>query len=298
MGVRRMTAAVVVECGDQLGECPVWDPARSELLWTDIHGRRLHRLTSDGSSVELALDDRLCSFAVSVEGDLVAAFTKRLARLDRDTGVVHELHPVETELAATRCNDGRPDRHGGYVFGTMDEQNDPRQPLGSFYHWDAGAGSALIHHGVAIANGLCFSPDGLTIYYADTPRGTIWQARYDPESGRLDDAGVFVGPDPDVPGDTGSPDGSAVDETGCVWNARWGAWGIARYTPDGVLDTIVDVPVPQPSAVTFGGDDLGTLYITTAREYMTSSDPRYELSGALFAVTPGVTGIADTPVRV
>jgi L-arabinonolactonase len=298
MGVRRMTAEVVVECGDELGECPVWDPGRSELLWTDIHGRRLHRLTSDGAAFELALDDRLCSFAVAGGGDLVAAFTKRVARLDRYTGAAHELHPVETELAATRCNDGRPDRHGGFVFGTMDEQNDPRQSLGSFYHWDAERGPKLIRAGVAIANGVCFSPDGLTIYYADSPLGTIWRASYEPVTGIADDESVFVGPDPDVPGDTGSPDGSAVDENGCIWNARWGAWGIARFTPAGVLDTIIDVPVPQPSAVAFGGDDLGTLYITTAREHMQPGDPRYELSGALFAVTPGVTGIADTPVRV
>jgi L-arabinonolactonase len=180
----------------------------------------------------------------------------------------------------------------------MDEEHDPHQPLGSFYHWDVERGPKAIHGGVAIANGLCFSPDGLTIHYADSPRGTIWRARYDPDTGTPHDERVFVGPDPDVPGDTGSPDGSAVDETGCVWNARWGAWGIARFTPEGVLDTIIDVPVPQPSAVTFGGDDLDTLYITTAREHMRPSDPRYELSGALFAVTPGVTGIADTPVRV
>jgi L-arabinonolactonase len=298
MGVRRMTAEVVVEYGDELGECPVWDPRRSELLWTDIHGRRLHRLTSEGAASELALDDKLCSFAVAAGGDLVAAFTKRVARLDRDTGAVRELHPVETALPATRCNDGRPDRHGGFVFGTMDEQNDPRQTLGSFYHWDAQRGPTLIRAGVAIANGLCFSPDGLTIYYADSPLGTIWRASYDPVTGIAADESVFAGPDPDVPGDTGSPDGSAVDEHGCIWNARWGAWGIARFTPDGVLDTIIDVPVPQPSAVAFGGDDLGTLYITTAREHMAPGDPRYELSGALFAVTPGVTGIADTPVRV
>ena len=298
MGVRRMTAAVVVESCDELGECPVWDPVRSELLWTDIHGRRLHRLTSDGATAELALDDRLCSFAVTVEGDLLAAFTKRVARLDRDTGAVRELHGIEIDLAATRCNDGRPDRHGGFVFGTMDEQHDPHQPLGSFYHWDVDRGPIVIHSGVAIANGLCFSPDGLTIHYADSPLATIWQARYEPESGQVHEARVLVGPDPEIPGDTGSPDGSAVDESGCIWNARWGAWGIARFTPDGVLDTIVDVPVPQPSAVTFGGDDLDTLFITTAREHMSPSDPRFELSGALFAVAPGVTGIADTPVRL
>jgi L-arabinonolactonase len=293
-----MTAWLVVESGDELGECPVWDPVRSELLWTDIHGRRLHRLTDAGSASVLALDDRLCSFAVTSEGDLVAALTKRVARLDRDTGTLRDLHPVETDLAATRCNDGRPDRHGGFVFGTMDEEHDPRQPLGSFYHWDVERGPKAIHGGVAIANGLCFSPDGLTIHYADSPLGTIWRARYDPDTGAPHDERVFVGPDADVPGDTGSPDGSAVDETGCVWNARWGAWGIARFTPEGVLDTIIDVPVPQPSAVTFGGDDLDTLYITTAREHMRPGDPRYALSGALFAVTPGVTGIADTPVRV
>ena len=234
MGVRRMTAAVVIESGNELGECPVWDPIRSELLWTDIHGRRLHRLASDGTVSELALDDRLCSFATTVDGDLVAAFTKRIARLDRDTGVVRELNPIETDLDATRCNDGRPDRHGGYVFGTMDDQHDPRQPLGSFYHWDVERGPQSIRPGVAIANGLCFSPDGLTIYYADTPVGTIWTARYDPESGHIHDERVLVAPDPEVPGDTGAPDGSTVDESGCIWNARWGAWGIARFTPDGV----------------------------------------------------------------
>lgn len=298
MGVRRMTAAVVVECDDELGECPVWDAGRSELLWTDIHGRRLHRLMSDGEVVDVALDDRLCSFAVSEGGDLVAAFAKHLARLDRASGAAFDLHPVERGVDATRCNDGRPDRHGGFVFGTMDEEHDPRQSLGSFYHWDADRGPTVIRPGVAIANGLCFSPDGLTIYFADSPLRTMWQARYDPESGHLYDERVFVTHDSEVPGDTGSPDGAAVDENGCIWNARWGAWGIARFTPEGVLDTIIDVPVPQPSAVAFGGDDLGTLYITTAREHMTPSDPRYALSGALFAVTPGVTGIADTPVRL
>ena len=177
MGVRRMTAAVVVEGGDQLGECPVWDPGRSELLWTDIQGRRLHRLTWTGrpSSWRSTID---CAASPSPSTAIWwRRSATRVARLDRDTGAVREVHPVETELAATRCNDGRPDRHGGFVFGTMDEQNDPRQALGSFYHWDAGTGPALIHHGVAIANGLCFSPDGLTIYYADTPLDTIWQAR-------------------------------------------------------------------------------------------------------------------------
>ena len=210
---------------------------------------------------------------------------------------MHELLPVESDLAGTRCNDGRPDRHEGFVFGTMDDHGDPRQPLGAFYRWDVEGGLTALRAGVTISNGLCFAPDGLTIYYADSPLGTIWQARYDPDSGQIHDERVFVEPDPQVPGATGSPDGSAVDDTGCVWNARWGAWCIARFRPDGVLDTIIDVPVPQPSAVTFGGDDLATLYITTAREHMRPGDPRYELSGALFAVTPGVTGIADTPVR-
>ncbi|MGH9133459.1 MAG: SMP-30/gluconolactonase/LRE family protein [Ilumatobacteraceae bacterium] len=291
-----MTAAVVVECGDELGECPVWDPNRSELLWTDIHGRRLHRLGTDGSTVDVALDDRLCSFAVTTEGDLLAAFTKQLVRLDRVSGAARDLQAIEPDLAATRCNDGRPDRHGGFVFGTMDERNEPRQPLGSFHHWHVEHGVTVIRPGVLVSNGLCFSPDGLTIHYADSPLGTIWKARYDPGTGEIHDERVLVGPDPGVPGDTGSPDGSAVDAEGCIWNARWGAWGVARFTPDGALDTIIDVPVPQPSAVTFGGDDLGTLYITTGREHMQPGDARYELSGSLFAVTPGVAGIADTPV--
>ena len=300
MGVRRMTAAVVVECGDQLGECPVWDAGRSELLWTDIHGRRLHRLTSDGSSVEFALDDRLCSFAVTVR----AAIWWRRSR---------SASPASTATPARCASSIRSSRMSprpgattavpivtaGSCSGPWTNRTTPASRSGRSTTGMPSVARRVIHPGVAIANGLCFSPDGLTIYYADSPLGTIWQARYDPDSGRPPRRRVCSSvPTPSVPGDTGSPDGVAVDESGCVWNARWGAWGIARYTPDGVLDTIVDVPVPQPSAVTFGGDDLGTLYITTAREHMSPSDPRYELSGALFAVTPGVTGIADTPVRV
>jgi L-arabinonolactonase len=298
VGVRRISAAVVVDCGDVLGECPVWDPVSGELLWTDIHGRRLHRLGDGGSTVDLALDDRLCSFAVAAGGDLLAAFTKRLARLDRATGSVTELHPVEPDVPTTRCNDGRPDRHGGFVVGTMDEGNDPARPIGALHHLRAGAPPVVIRSGLAIPNGLCFSPDGRTVHFADSAAGTIWRAGYDPDTGALDGEHVFVAPDPGVPGDTGAPDGAAVDADGCIWSARFGAWSVARFTPDGVLDTLVEVPVPQPAAVTFGGTGLDTLYITTAREHMRHDDPRYELSGALFAVVPGVVGIAETPVTL
>ena len=266
---------------------PVWDPGRSELLWTDIHGRRLHRLTSDGAAVELALDDRLCSFAVSVDGDLLGAFTKRVARLDRDTGAVHELHPVEPMSPRRGATTGAPTVTAGSCSAPWTNRTTPVSRSDRSSTGMPSVARQAIRPGVKVANGLCFSPDGLTMYYADSPLGTIWQARYDPESGRAPRASVFVGPDPDVPGDTGSPDGAAVDESGCVWNAQMGRVGHRPFHARRRPRHDHRRPVPQPSAVTFGGDDLGTLYITTAREHMSPSDPRYELSGALFAVTAG-----------
>lgn len=296
--VRRLTADLVVDHSCELAECPTWHRSTQTLWWTDIHGAALHRFHPASERHEVAtLHDRLGSFAFTDTGRMIAAFVTELGWLDPTTTAFEPLLALEPEEAETRSNDGRPDRDGGFVFGTMHENTTDRRPLGAFYSWRATRGAALarLRGGIRIANSLSFSPDGRTIYYCDTPERVIWKADYDPDGAAVSRERVFVevGPGP------GSPDGSTVDADGCLWNAEWGADRVVRYTPAGVLDTIVDLPVPHVSAPVFGGADLTTLYVTTAREHMTPSDPAWSGSGSIYAVdlTGLAVGIADTLVR-
>ncbi len=286
-------AQLVHAGGDTLGECPVWDPVRSELLWTDVEGRCLHRLPDGATTpVSLRLERRLASFAVTDAGGLLAAFDAGLALLDRDTGECEWLGDIEADRPETRSNDGQPDRNGNFVFGTMVEPGSGAAGLGNFYHWNAGRGLTHLYRSARIANGLCFGVDGLSVHYADSVKGVLWRARYHPqhalfiEDEILLDAGV-------VPG---APDGATVDADGNVWNARWGGSGVVCISPTGEPIAFVDVPVPHVSSCCFGGPDLDRLYITTARQGLELDDPSYESSGSLWVARPGVVGIAATPI--
>lgn len=292
---RHLTAELVVDRQCELAECPTWHTATATLWWTDIHGRALHRFDpARDEHDEFALAERLGSFAFTDGGRLLAAFVAELGYLTVATGEWEPLAPIEAEVTETRANDGRPDRHGGFVFGTMHETTGERRPHGCFYGWRAGAALVTLRPGIGIANSVSFSPDGYTIYYTDTPGRVIWRAAYDPEGPALSGEASFLTID-----GPGAPDGSTVDADGCLWNAQWGASQVARYTPTGVLDTVIDLPVPHVSAPVFGGPDLTTLYITTAREHLDPSHPAWDVSGSIFAVDlAGVAvGIPDTLIR-
>ena len=121
-------------------------------------------------------------------------------------------------------------------------------------------------------------------YCADSLRGIIWRYAYDAESGRIRDREVFV------EGGPGAPDGSSMDETGCLWTARWGGARVVRYTPDGRVDREIALPVEQPSNVAFGGADRRTLYVTSARQELEGLAPD-SLDGAVFVIPVDVAGM-------
>ena len=139
---------------------------------------------------------------------------------------------------------------------------------------------------VGITNTLCWSPDGARVYMADTLKGVIWSFAYDPNGPRLTDQQVFV------EGGDGGPDGSAMDEDGCLWTARWGAGHVVRYAPDGRIDRTIELPCRQPSSCAFGGPDRRTLYVTSARIGLETPG---DFDGALFAVPVEVAGLPMTP---
>jgi sugar lactone lactonase YvrE len=142
-----------------------------------------------------------------------------------------------------------------------------------------------------IANSIAFSPDGRRMYFADTPTKIIRAYDYDLDSGELSGERTFAtlqGP--------GSPDGSTVDSDGCLWNAEWGGGRVLRYTPDGRVDRVVDLPCSHVTCCAFGGAKLDTLFVTTAWTGLDAAAlARQPQAGALFAVDPGVQGLADTP---
>lgn len=265
-------ATLIVDCRSTLGEGPVWCTRREAVLWTDIEGARLwlHH-PSRNQTRSWKLPDRLGSFVLCNSGQLLLGLAKGLGVVDLDTSNgdaldVTPLIAVEPGLH-TRINDGRADRSGNYVFGTLDE--DFKTPLGSFYQYSARHGLRRLDiDRVTIANSICFSPDGGTMYFCDSPRRRIMQCNYDAESARVDRVREFA----DLTLHGGFPDGSTVDADGNLWNAEWGAFVVRSYTPDGRVVRQIGVPVKNPSCVVFGGPNLDELFITTARQQMTAQD--------------------------
>jgi sugar lactone lactonase YvrE len=277
-----------------LGEGPTWWAARGALLWTDIQASRLWMHTPAGSVTRTwNLPDRLGSMAVCRSGALLLGLAKGLflATLD-EAGpdlAVRPVVSVEPELPSTRINDGRADRAGNFVFGTMDDTESAR--LGHFYQYSGAFGLRRLDlPGITIANSICFSVDGRTMYFCDSPERRILQCDYDAGSARVANVHPFV----QFAAHQGLPDGSVVDAEGCLWNAEWGAGIVRRYTPQGRLDREVAVPAKNPTCPCFGGAALEEIYITSARQAMTPEElERTPHAGGVYRTSPGVRGVPD-----
>jgi L-arabinonolactonase len=284
-------AEIVVRGENKLGEGIVWSPAHHEAQWTDIHGKAFWSFNpSTGAAKSVALPERLACFAPLGGSRLLAGFASGLAGFDHASGDRDEIAAIEADLPTTRLNDGKLDRRGRLVFGTMDESKDER-PIGRVWSYD-GAAPRVLFEGVRISNSIAFSPDGRRMYFADTPQRVIWRYDYDNDSGEISNRQVFV----EVAAAHGYPDGSTVDADGCLWNAEWGGGRVTRYTPDGKIDRVVSLPCSQVTCCAFGDVNLTTLFITSARGGLDEAKLKAEPeAGAMFAIDVGVKGLADTP---
>ncbi|MGH8686911.1 MAG: SMP-30/gluconolactonase/LRE family protein [Burkholderiales bacterium] len=279
---------VAARGADRLGECPLWDDRGGTLWWVDSRWPAMKRLdAATGAVMMQVLPEVVGSIAFRERGGLIAATKSGLHFVDADTGALEACVHPEAHLPDNRFNDGRCDRAGRFWAGTMSDVK--REPVGSLYRFDANLACAKLRNDVIIPNGLAFSPDGRTMYFADTNRRTIWAYDYDPASGAATGERVFA--------DTGEgrPDGSCVDAAGCLWNAEYGNGRLVRYTPAGKLDRVLELPVSNPTCCCFGGDDLGTLYVTTATQRLAAEDlARQPLAGSVLALRPGVQGLPES----
>jgi L-arabinonolactonase len=279
-----------------LGEGLQWHGPSGRWWWTDIEGRSLNAWTPGaGATLVLRLPERVGSFVHCRSGALLLGMAKRVARVrvaDLQACGEFEVEPetlasVEANVATTRVNDGRCDRSGNYVFGTLDEAR-PRQPIGSFYQYSSAHGlRRLALDGVAIANSICFSLDGRRMYYCDTLSRRILVCDYDADSAQVSEPRLFVKKEVE----DCWPDGSTIDAKGCLWNAEWGHASVARYAGDGRLLARCAVPVQNVSCPALGGPDGDQLLVTTARQELSTAElMAMPLSGSLFgmAVEPGL----------
>jgi L-arabinonolactonase len=296
----RGDAQLAVDCRCRLGEGIVWDERRQVLLWTDIHAARLWQYEPQtGETRSWRLADRLGSFALCESGCLLLGLAKGLYVTERHDGAeqldgadqldAHLLACVD-EYASLRVNDGRTDRSGNFVFGTLNEAADQRA-IGRFYQYSALHGlRALDLGGVAIPNSLAFSPDGCTLYFCDTRRREIMMCSYDATSARTGAPRLFARVTA-----PGWPDGATVDREGRLWSAQWGAGRVVCYRPDGAVEEEVAVQTPNPTCPAFGAAKLDTLYITSAREELSAAQLKAQphAGGVYRAALSGVTGLPE-----
>ncbi|TFB97235.1 SMP-30/gluconolactonase/LRE family protein [Cryobacterium sp. HLT2-28] len=263
-------------------EGPVWSDAWGGLRWVDMFAGDI--LSLDGDTVNRRnVGPFVAALRPRASGGAVIALERGFA-LEDAAGDLTRHDPLWSG-PGMRMNEGGCDPHGRFYCGSM--AWDQRAGAGSLYRLEADGRVAVVQEDLTISNGLEWSPDGSLAYYNDTSTGRVAVFDYDAESG-LTGLRTFA----EIPADAGYPDGLTVDSEGCVWVALYAGGAVRRYTPDGILDGVVEVGAHRVTACTFGGPLLDRLFITTSREDLVPGED--SLAGSLFVADVGVTG---RPVR-
>jgi sugar lactone lactonase YvrE len=267
----------------ELGESTLWDDAKARLHWVDIDRDLLFTLDwATRDVVTTHLPATAGSVGLRAGGGLVAALRHAVAFIDVDAGLVEVVAELETDLPGNRCNDGAVDPGGRFWFGTMDVAE--TGATGAFYRFDEHLAVTKAFGGVIVSNGPAWSPDGRTMYHVDSARSRITAYEFDPASGAVGGGRLFVSDEDEA----WFPDGVTVDADGYVWNCKWDGGRIVRYSPDGGVDRVIEVPVPRPTRCAFVGADLDQLAVTSARRGPGALAPR---SGHLLLLDPGTRGL-------
>jgi L-arabinonolactonase len=275
---------------DLLGESPVWDHDQRVLYWVDGVSRLVRRFDpATGTFRQWQMPSMVGSVALGQGDTLITGLVDGIYRLDLENGAATPLMQPRPADPRIRFNDGKVDRDGRFLCGSMGIHADP---FGQLWRIDGQGSSDVLADGIRISNALCFSPDGRTMYFADSLERTIRAYPYGP--GDMPDGAPRVLIDTSPWGS--GPDGATVDADGCLWVALIQAAKIGRFTAEGKLDRLIDAPVDLPSSVAFGGDDLATLFVTSIKDSGSGrAVSRHRDGGRLFAIDGlGVRGIAET----
>lgn len=274
----------------QLGECPLWHPGESTLYWIDINDHAVHRLdpATNGHRRWTMPSEPGC-IAWCASGGIVVALRSGLVLLDTESGSISPIVGAPYDVTKARFNDGRCDAMGRLWVGTIYEPRD--QPLASLYCIERGTIRDNAKP-VTVSNGVAFSPDSRVLYHADTTAHRIMAYDFDLAIGHVGGGRCFKQFSPDKALNYGGrPDGAAVDSEGAYWCAMYEGARVLRLSPDGEVLREINLPLRCPTMIAFGGPDLRTLYITSARQNRPTSElGKYPLSGCVLAFRIDVPG--------
>lgn len=284
-----------------LGESPFWHPQEHLLYWVDIPGRQILRANVNLGSVQgWDMPSEPGCIAPAARGGLVIALRHGVFRARTWGGALEPLVTLPYDPATVRANDGKCDAQGRFWVGTIDETKTQR--AAALFSIDGRGGSVRVqrHAGDALtANGLAWSPDSRTLYWADTPQHLVHAWDFDPDANSLHNHRLHLQFAAKPAGWTfadrhyqGRPDGAAVDALGNYWVAMFEGRRVCQFAPDGSLLQSLDTPVQCPTMPCFGGEDLKTLYLTSARHGRSAAElADFPDAGAVFCTqvqTPGL----------
>ncbi len=278
--------------GAELAEGPLWQAAENAVYFVDIKGRRIHRLSvATGEQRTWQAPDQPGFLAPLADCTFVCGLPSGLHRFDPVSGEFSRLVDVEPQLPGNRLNDGFVDAQGRLWFGSMDDAE--QAPSGMLYRVNEQGAAIAQDDDYVITNGPAMSPDGRTLYHNDTMRRVVYAFDVATD-GTLSGKRIFAA----ISGD-GHPDGMAVDADGFVWIALFGGWRIERYSPAGELVDQVPLPVANVTKLAFGGDDLQTVYVSTAWKGLTAVERQHQpQAGGLFSFRAPVAGQAQARCTV
>ena len=279
--------------GAELGEGPVWVERDRALWFVDIKGPRIYRYDpATGTRHSWEAPEPIGFLLPAAGGGFVAGLQSGLHRFDERSGRFTLLERVEEDLPGNRLNDGVVDPAGRLWFGSMD--NAEKDASGAFYRFENGRVARAGVDNICITNGPAVSPDGRILYHVDTLAGTISASEIE-EDGSLGPARPLVRIDPK----DGYPDGPTVDAEGCVWIGLYAGWEARRYSPAGELLQSVRFPVANITKLAFGGEDMRTVWATTARQFLKPEELAAQpQAGDLFEFQADVPGIAGPLIAI
>jgi sugar lactone lactonase YvrE len=281
---RTLDAEIAVPAQCELAEGPFWDAAHGQLRWVDILRGQVHAFDPvTAAHTWFETGGELGTAGLTRDGGLVLALSDHFALAGDDGTDLRRLGDFAVDGSVFRFNDGKPDPWGNMWAGTCTLAE--KGPPCALYRLTPDGSVTELFGGIGLSNGLDWTDDRRSFYFADSFAGGVDVFDTDPDTGALSGRRQFI------PVSGGLPDGLTLDAEGGLWLAVWGSGELRRYTPDGRLDTVVKLPATQVTSAAFGGADLSTLYITTARENFTPAEITAQPhAGDIFACTPGVTG--------
>ncbi|ODN41891.1 hypothetical protein BGC07_01560 [Piscirickettsia litoralis] len=307
MSIAKKNIEIINICKSQdgLGESPIWCEEEQSLYWSNhvlanlndrnvtTHEKpsikRFNTMTNTLSTWDMP--EQVGSFGFREQGGLIAGVNSGFCTIDLENGVVDLIVDPEKELINNRFNDGKVDRRGRFWCGSMDTTVSTESA--HIYLLDQNLTSHMVapNYSFVVSNGIAFSPDDQNMYFADTFRKMIYVFNFDLEEGRIFNQREFFSTS-EFPG---FPDGATVDSDGYYWIALTQGGKILRISATGKLDRVIDMPIPTPTCVTFGGDNYETLYVTSQKAFLSQEVlQKYPETGDVFAINGlGVKGMPE-----